>query len=130
TTHSDTQPRGTLRYRLLSTSLRPAGSPLADPPEVMNMSATLPPNLEMNTHSLRQRRMCSMPKSTPAPETRKEEVPAEPKIIGTIEDLRALAKECTVFLIGYNTESDAVDLLEDLEIVGETAHLVDDNTLR
>jgi 26S proteasome regulatory subunit N1 len=40
----------------------------------------------------------------------------------------ALAKECTVFLIRHNAESDAVDLLKDLEIVGETTHLVDDNT--
>jgi 26S proteasome regulatory subunit N1 len=30
-TYSDTQPQGTLRYRLLSTSLRPSSSPLADP---------------------------------------------------------------------------------------------------
>ena len=30
-TYSDTQPRGTLRYRLLSAELRPASSPLSDP---------------------------------------------------------------------------------------------------
>ena len=30
-TYSDTQPRGTLRYRLLSASLCPPSSPLADP---------------------------------------------------------------------------------------------------
>ncbi|KAJ7733825.1 hypothetical protein B0H14DRAFT_3898863 [Mycena olivaceomarginata] len=87
-TYSDTQPRGTLRYRLLSASLRPAGSPSADPGGS----------------------------------------PAELKIIGTIEDLRALAKECTVFFIGHNAEPDVVDLLEELEIVDEIAQLVDDNT--
>ena len=30
-TYSDTQPRGTLHYRLLSASLCPPSSPLADP---------------------------------------------------------------------------------------------------
>ncbi|KAK7016175.1 hypothetical protein R3P38DRAFT_3569943 [Favolaschia claudopus] len=30
-TYSDTQPRGTLRYRLLASSSQPEGSPLADP---------------------------------------------------------------------------------------------------
>ncbi|KAJ7344076.1 hypothetical protein DFH08DRAFT_1009336 [Mycena albidolilacea] len=67
------------------------------------------------------------PTPTPAPEAGKEEAPAEPKIIGTIEDLHALAKECTVFLIGHNAEPDTVDLLEELEIVDEIAQLVDDN---
>jgi 26S proteasome regulatory subunit N1 len=64
---------------------------------------------------------------TPALEAGKEEAPIEPKIIGTIEDLRALAKECAVFLIGHNAEPNAVDLLEELEIVDEMAQLVDDN---
>ncbi|KAJ7751112.1 hypothetical protein B0H16DRAFT_1841514 [Mycena metata] len=54
--------------------------------------------------------------------------PAEVKTIGTIEDLRALAKECAVFLINHNAEPDAVDLLKELEIVDEIVQLVDDNT--
>ncbi|KAF8215753.1 hypothetical protein K438DRAFT_1799358 [Mycena galopus ATCC 62051] len=67
------------------------------------------------------------PTPTPTPEAGKEETPSEPKIIGTIEDLRALAAECAVFLIGHNAEPDAVDLLEEPEIVDEIAQLVDDN---
>ncbi|KAF8206006.1 hypothetical protein K438DRAFT_1817694 [Mycena galopus ATCC 62051] len=67
------------------------------------------------------------PTPTPTPEAGKEETPSEPKIIGTIEDLRALATECAVFLIGHNAEPDAVDLLEEPEIVDEIAQLVDDN---
>ncbi|KAJ7869215.1 hypothetical protein B0H14DRAFT_3861320 [Mycena olivaceomarginata] len=111
-TYSDTQPRGTLRYRLLSASLRPAGSPSADPGTwehkyVRHLAA----ELGDDTHSVRRRR-----------------IPAELKIIGTIKDLRALAKECTVFFIGHNAEPDVVDLLEELEIVDEIAQLVDDNT--
>jgi 26S proteasome regulatory subunit N1 len=68
------------------------------------------------------------PTPTPAPEAGKEEAPAKVEVTGTVEDLRALAKECAVFLIGHNAEPDAVDLLEELEIVDEVAQLVDDNT--
>ncbi|KAF7350460.1 26S proteasome regulatory subunit RPN1 [Mycena venus] len=126
-TYSDTQPRGTLRYRLLSASLRPAGSPLADPGTwgheyVRHLAAELG-----DEYTFRETE-ADAPTPTPAPEAGKEEAPAEPKIIGTIEDLRALAKECAVFLIGHNAEPDAVDLLEELEIVDEIAQLVDDNT--
>ncbi|KAF8189875.1 armadillo-type protein [Mycena galopus ATCC 62051] len=126
-TYSDTQPRGTLRYRLLSASLRPAGSPLADPGTwgheyVRHLAAELG-----DEYTFRETE-ADAPTPTPAPEAGKEETPAEPKIIGTIEDLRALAKECAVFLIGHNAEPDAVDLLEELEIVDEIAQLVDDNT--
>ncbi|KAJ6590579.1 armadillo-type protein [Mycena vulgaris] len=124
-TYSDTQPRGTLRYRLLSASLRPAGSPLADPGTwgheyVRHLAAELGDEYTLREEGGEQ--------PTPAPEAGKEETPAEVKLIGTIEDLRALAKECAVFLIGHNAEPDAVDLLEELEIVDEIAQLVDDNT--
>ncbi|KAJ7755237.1 hypothetical protein B0H16DRAFT_1722445 [Mycena metata] len=100
-TYSDTQPRGTLCYWLLSASLRPA-VPLADP-------GTWGPRIQADA-----------PTPAAAPEAGKEDVPvppAEVKIIGTIEDLCALAKE-----------PDAVDLLEELEIIDEIAQLVDDNT--
>jgi 26S proteasome regulatory subunit N1 len=111
----------------LSASLRPAGSPLADPGTwgheyVRHLAAELG-----DEYTFRETE-ADAPTPTPAPEAGKEEAPAEPKIIGTIEDLRALAKECAVFLIGHNAEPDAVDLLEELEIVDEIAQLVDDNT--
>jgi hypothetical protein len=47
---------------------------------------------------------------------------------GTINDLHAHVKQCAVFLLGHNVEPDAVDLLEEPEIVDETMQLVDDNT--
>ncbi|KAJ7627594.1 armadillo-type protein [Mycena polygramma] len=124
-TYSDTQPRGTLRYRLLSASLRPAGSPLADPGTwgheyVRHLAAELG-----DEYTFRETEADA---PAPTPEAGKEETPAEVKLIGTIEDLRALAKECASFLIGHNAEPDAVDLLEELEIVDEIAQLVDDNT--
>ncbi|KAJ7512053.1 armadillo-type protein [Mycena galericulata] len=123
-TYSDTQPRGTLRYRLLSASLRPAGSPLADPGTwgheyVRHLAAELGEEYAFREQG---------EEPTPAPEASKGEAPKEIELPGTIEDLRALAKECGVFLIGHNAEPDAVDLLEELEIVHEIAQLVDDNT--
>ncbi|KAJ7770509.1 26S proteasome regulatory complex non-ATPase subcomplex Rpn1 subunit [Mycena metata] len=129
-TYSDTQPRGTLRYRLLSASLRPAGSPLADPGTwgheyVRHLAA------ELGEEYTFRETEADAPTPAAAPEAGKEDAPvppAEVKIIGTIEDLRALAKECAVFLINHNAEPDAVDLLEELEIVDEIAQLVDDNT--
>jgi 26S proteasome regulatory subunit N1 len=36
--------------------------------------------------------------------------------------------QCAVFLLGHNAEPDAVDLLEELEIVDRIAELVDGNT--
>ena len=55
---------------------------------------------------------------------------AEPdaKLPGTIEDLRGLAKQCTRFFLDHKSEPDAVDLLEELEIIDEITCLVDENT--
>ncbi|KAF8215042.1 hypothetical protein K438DRAFT_1901960 [Mycena galopus ATCC 62051] len=126
-TYSDTQPCGTLCYCLLSASLRSAGSPLADPGtwghEYVCHLAT-----ELGDEYTFHETEADLPMPTSAPEAGKEETPAEPKIIGTIEDLCILAKECAVFSIGHNAEPDTVDLLEELEIVNEIAQLVDDNT--
>ena len=55
----------------------------------------------------------------------------EPKTIesiSTIDDLRALAMECATFLLQHNAEPDAVDLLEELEIVDRIVEIVDENT--
>ncbi|KAG6853411.1 hypothetical protein C0991_004642 [Blastosporella zonata] len=111
-TYSDTQPHGTLKYRLLSASLRPADSPLADPGTwgheyVRHLAAELGSEYEI----------------------REQEGEADsPKLPGTVEDLRSLAKQCAVFLLGHNAEPDAVDLLEELEIIKDIAELVDENT--
>ncbi len=117
-TYSDTQPRGTLRYRLLSASLRPADSPLADPGTwgheyVRHLAA------ELGEEFVAQEEGDLEP-----PEKGKEKI--EP--IGTIEQLRAIGRECATFLLAHNAEPDAVDLLEELEIVDQIADLVDDNT--
>ncbi|CAK5272385.1 unnamed protein product [Mycena citricolor] len=115
-TYSDTQPRGTLRYRLLASSMRPAGAPLADPGSwgheyVRHLAAELG-----EEYNIREQEDAS-------------EVSADkPQPIGTIEELRSLAKECSVFLIMHNAEPDAVDLLEEMEIVDEIANLVDKDT--
>lgn len=120
-TYSDTQPRGTLRYRLLSASLRPSDSPLADPGTwgheyVRHLAAELGEEYTAREEG----------EITPA-EAGKE-VPPPVKLPGTTEDLHALAKQCATFLLGHNAEPDAVDLLEEMEIVNEIATLVDENT--
>jgi 26S proteasome regulatory subunit N1 len=48
--------------------------------------------------------------------------------VGSIDDLRALTMECATFLLAHNAEPDAVDLLEELEIIDRIVELVDENT--
>jgi 26S proteasome regulatory subunit N1 len=122
-TYSDTQPRGTLRYRLFSASLRPTDSPLADPGTwgheyVRHLAAELGEEFTIREQG---------PELPAAGEPEADEK-AQVKLPGTIDDLRSLAKQCAVFLLGHNAEPDAVDLLEELEIVDEITQLVDDNT--
>jgi 26S proteasome regulatory subunit N1 len=116
-TYSDTQPRGTLRYRLLAAALRPPFSPLADPGSwgheyVRHLAAELG-----EEYNLREEEAAGLG-GGPA---------AQPPLPGTFDDLRALAKDCAVFLLNHNAEPDAVDLLEELEIVDEIVSLVDEN---
>lgn len=110
-TYSDTQPRGTLRYRLLSNSFQPTGSPVSEPGSrgheyVRHLAAEL--GEEYNARELG------------------EDVEVKPvsngaggraELIGTDDKLRALAIDCATFLLQHNAEPDAVDLLEELEIV-------------
>ena len=113
-TYSDTEPRGTLRYRLLSSANRPASSPLADPGAwgheyIRHLAAELG-----EEYTLREQGEAEGKPS------------AEP--IGTTEELRALAKQCATFLLAHNAEPDAVDLMEELEMIDEIGPLVDENT--
>lgn len=118
-TYSDTQPRGTLRYRLLSTSQRPKDSPTEDPGTwgheyVRHLAA------ELGEEFIAQ--------ETPETEEETDASTEKKGPIGTIEELRALGKQCATFLLQHNAEPDAVDLLEELEIVDQIADLVDENT--
>ncbi|KAJ8515874.1 hypothetical protein ONZ45_g6768 [Pleurotus djamor] len=111
-TYSDTQPRGTLKYRLLAASLRPSSSPLSDPGSwgheyVRHLAAELG-----EEYTIRE----------------EAEEEATTHITGTIDDLYSLAKECATFLLTHNAEPDAVDLLQELEIAHELIELVDENT--
>jgi 26S proteasome regulatory subunit N1 len=123
-TYSDTQPRGTLRYRLLSASLLPLSSPLAEPGSwgheyVRHLAAEL--GEEFSAREAEEAE--AAPPST-------EEAPQKPAetVVGTVDDLKALAMQCATFLLGHNAEPDAVDLLVELEIVDRIVELVDDNT--
>jgi 26S proteasome regulatory subunit N1 len=115
-TYSDTEPRGTLRYRLLSSSLRPKDSPLSDPGTwgheyVRHLAA------ELGEEFVYREQL-----------EEEGEQDKTSEIVGSLEDLRALAKECATFLLQHNAEPDAVDLMEEMEIVDEIAQLVDENT--
>jgi 26S proteasome regulatory subunit N1 len=61
-------------------------------------------------------------------EEKKEKVPIKVVIEASNEELQTLGMQCAVFLLGHNAEPDAVDLLEELEIVGRIAELVDEKT--
>lgn len=113
-TYSDTEPRGTLRYRLLFATLRSSSkTPLADSDPgswgheyVRHLAAELGEEYT----------------------ARVEEQTEEGKGLGTVEELHALSMQCAAFLLAHNAEPDAVDLLEEVEIVDRIPELVDENT--
>jgi 26S proteasome regulatory subunit N1 len=135
-TYSDTQPRGTLRYRLLSASLLPPSSPLSEPGSwgheyVRHIAAEL--GEEFSLRQTSESDIESEPEPTSSEsgtEGTKSKPEPKPKRIpvGTIDDLRALGMQCATFLLGHNAEPDAVDLLEELEIVDRIVELLDENT--
>ncbi|RXW17645.1 hypothetical protein EST38_g8208 [Candolleomyces aberdarensis] len=122
-TYSDTQPRGTLRYRLLSDALKPTDATLTDPGSwgheyVRHLAAEL-------GEEYIAREETDVAEDTTDAANKQSGVPELP---GTTDDLRNLGKKCATFLLGHNAEPDAVDLLEELEIVNELTELVDENT--
>ncbi|KIK97616.1 hypothetical protein PAXRUDRAFT_824776 [Paxillus rubicundulus Ve08.2h10] len=126
-TYSDTQPRGTLRYRLLSASFLPASSTIPEPGSwgheyVRHLAAELG-----EEYTIRQEGEDAIapPPTAEGPEVARSE---PVKIPGTIEDLRTLALECAKFFLSHNAEPDAVDLFVELEMVDRIAGLVDMDT--
>lgn len=126
-TYSDTEPRGTLRYRLLSASLLPPTSKISEPGSwgheyVRHLAAELG-----EEYTIRQEGEEAVP--LPAPEAESDAPKSKPAPVpGTIEDLHNLGLECATFFLGHNAEPDAVDLFVELEIVDRIASLVDANT--
>ena len=112
-TYSDTQPRGTLRYRLLAAQLVPEGSTsLSDPGSwgheyVRHLAAEL-----SEEYTFREQEEQLEMKTT----------------VGSVDDLKLLATQSATFLLGHNAEPDAVDLLQELEIADALVDLVDENT--
>ena len=100
-TYSDTQPRGTLKYRLLSNSMSKDPSPpgLWGHEYIRHLSAELGSEYAIRIEAGEN-----------------------------IDELRELAYVCAKFLLEHNAEADAVDLLEELECVDKIADLVDKNT--
>lgn len=128
-TYSDTQPRGTLRYRLLSASLLPPSSTIPEPGSwgheyVRHLAAELG-----EEYTIRQEGEDAVsPPPAPAADVDTTAKSESIKIPGTLDDLRALALECAKFFLSHNAEPDAVDLFVELEIVDRIAELVDINT--
>ncbi|EIW77206.1 26S proteasome regulatory complex non-ATPase subcomplex Rpn1 subunit [Coniophora puteana RWD-64-598 SS2] len=121
-TYSDTQPRGSLRYRLLSTSLLPASSKASDPGSwgheyVRHLAAELGEEYTIRSEG---------EDAVPPPEA--AEKPVHIKVPGTFEDLKLLALECARYFMHHNAEPDAVDLLVELEMINDIVDLVDENT--
>lgn len=126
-TYSDTQPRGTLRYRLLSASFLPSSSTIPEPGSwgheyVRHLAAELG-----EEYTLRQEGEEAVT-SPPAADADAAAKPEPIKIPGTIDDLRGLALECAKFFLSHNAEPDAVDLFVELEMVDRITGLVDINT--
>jgi 26S proteasome regulatory subunit N1 len=101
-TYSDTQPRGTLKYRLLSDEI--VGGEKSDPGSwgheyVRHIAAELGSEYAARKDAGEQ-----------------------------ADDLIALAVTCAKFLLLHNAEADAVDLLEELESISAIIDLVDSNT--
>jgi 26S proteasome regulatory subunit N1 len=149
-TYSDTQPRGTLRYRLLSASLVPVSSPLSEPGSwgheyVRHLAAELGEEYssrvedegdtpeEVAEKEREREKQQENEKETEGDKAKegaeqKEKIVVKVVIDASNEELQALGMQCAVFLLGHNAEPDAVDLLEELEIVERIAELVDENT--
>ncbi|KAG2753942.1 hypothetical protein P692DRAFT_20870069 [Suillus brevipes Sb2] len=125
-TYSDTEPRGTLRYRLLSASLLPPTSKISEPGSwgheyVRHLAVELG-----EEYTTRQEGEEAVP--LPAPEAESDAPKSKPAPVpGTIKDLHNLGLECATFFLGHNAEPDAVDLFVELEIVDRIASLVDAN---
>ncbi|KAF7797058.1 hypothetical protein EIP86_008250 [Pleurotus ostreatoroseus] len=147
-TYSDTQSRGTLRYRLLSMSLLPSSKHLSDPglwghEYVRHLAAELGEDYrvtelgeeedeeaeeepEKPKDEVKDEKEPKEPETKPEPVVKKEKVKFPP--VGTLEDKRSLALECATFLLHHNAEPDAVDLLQELDIVAKIVDLIDENT--
>ena len=99
-TYSDTQPRGTLRYCLLSSNMSKEQS---DPGSwgheyIRHLAAELGPEFASRLEDK-----------------------------GNVEELRALGMVCAKFLLTHHAEPDAIDLLAALECIERVTELIDEN---
>ncbi len=101
-TYSDTQPRGTLRYRMLASSMSSNVTEIGSwgHEYIRHLAAELGEEYKLRLEG----------------DGEGEEGAAEEKLDVSVDELRSLAMECSKFLLGHNAEPDAVDLLDELEI--------------
>lgn len=99
-TYSDTEPRGTLRYRLLASSMS------THPTEPGSWGHEYIRHLASELGS---------------------EYLIRQELMQDIDEVHNLGIECAKFLLLHNAEPDAVDLLEELEIIDKLVGIVDEN---
>lgn len=111
-TYSDTRPRETLKYRLLSNKMSSNPSPpgLWGHEYIRHLSAELGAEFLIRQEA----------------DLSSEQLSED--ATGGIKELRELGVVCATFLLEHNAEADAVDLLEELECVEKITHLVDKDT--
>lgn len=116
-TYSDTQPRGTLRYRMLASSMSPNVSEIGSwgHEYIRHLAAELGEEYKLRVEGEGE-------------EDATADGTTEEKLDVSIDELRSLAMECAKFLLAHNAEPDAVDLLDELEIAERLAEVVDENT--
>lgn len=100
-TYSDTEPRGTLRYRLLASSM-----------------ITTPSDPGLWGHEYIRHLAAELGEEFAIREKQREDV----------TELQELGVVCTKFFLAHHAEPDAIDLMEELEIIEKLTDLVDENT--
>jgi len=118
--------------------MRPPTSPIADPGDwgheyVRHLAAELGEEYNLReqtevTKSATQTDVTGSESNTTDEEKGTKVTPQIPLSVGTLEDLHNLALVCARFLLEHNAEPDAVDLLEEMEIIDRIVDLVDTNT--
>jgi 26S proteasome regulatory subunit N1 len=120
-TYSDTQPRGTLRYRLLAVNTKPYDATLSDPGSwgheyVRHLAAEIHEEFAYSEEQFEEwDRLGSK----------------EPFSFNLdMDGLRMLAAQCAKFFLSHNAEPDAVDIMDEVGRIANIGELVDENTYR
>jgi hypothetical protein len=121
------QPLCALQH-LRSQTLGTGGTSTSDIWLLNSAKSTIFANRQRQRNPLTQSDVAGSEISATDEEKGKKVTPQTPLSVGTLEDLHNLALVCAKFLLEHNAEPDAVDLLEEMEIIDRIVDLVDANT--